>query len=125
MVRPVEFEKDWEEISHWYRGHGWDQMDPLILPELGFVVPGYACAWLYQSDSLICWLEWLVTNPKADKKKNFQALEKIYDEAILRSKELGFTTIFSSFNHKSLIRLAEKKGFKVTENNMTNLVRSL
>jgi hypothetical protein len=125
LVRDLDFDKDWETLMGWYEGHGWPRLDPAMLPEVSFFVPDHACGWLYQSDSCVCWLEFLVTNPKGDKKLNFKALDEIYDTAIIKAKELGFTAIFSSFNHKSLIRLAERKGFEVTETGMTNLVRSI
>ena len=124
-VDRFDWDKHGDAMFSWYEGHGWPSLPKAMFPTVGFVVEGLCAGWLYQSDSVVCWFEWIVSNPEAEKRQVHKALAELYDHAIIQSEELGYSSIFSSFNHKGLIRLAEKKGFQVTDTNMTNLVRTI
>lgn len=115
---------DWATLAHWCSGHGFPMMPEEMYPDEGFIVDDLAIAWLYQSETPIGWLEWMIVNP--DKKRNgMVALSHIYDYALEKAKDLGMMAVFSSLNHESLIKLSQAKGFTITDTNMTNLVRTI
>jgi hypothetical protein len=112
---------------------GW-KMNPLhrrMLSEYGVIISkdghDVCSGWLYQSDSKLAWVEWVVMNKKAPKHTREGALDFLYETLFRKAKELDYEVVMCAVNHISLIeRLKNKLGFvEDKEKNITLLFKNL
>lgn len=125
LLRPFRPE-DYEMVCGWWDMWDWPNIPLESLPQTGFIVENegvetYA-AFLYRTDSDICWLEWFVGNKKASKKQREGCLEFLLEKSADFAREAGFKKIFCSVMNSSLMAKMEKVGFVKTETNMTNYI---
>lgn len=130
MLRMFEPERDYETVSEWWRGHGWEAVPRVMLPRLGAIggIGGrqIAAGWLYMDNSSpVCMLEWLVTNPEESPIKAVKALHRICDFMSIHAKELGYNVMMTTCKQESLSRFHTKRGFTRTDLNMTHFVKIL
>ena len=109
-------EDDYTIVCGMMSGWGMAALHRRMLSENGIIVSkngvDVCSGWLYQSDSKIAWIEWVVMNKKASKELRVGALDFLYDTLFNRARELGFEVVMSVANHNSLIeRLKNKLGF--------------
>lgn len=114
---------DYLDICSWWLKHNWPIINYEMLPSTGFIVEGYCAGFLYKNDSKLAILEFIVSNPEADKQKRSEALDLLLQALINEAKESGYKAIFSSLSHPGLIDRYVKHGFEVTDTTMTNLMR--
>ena len=116
-------DSDYEMVCSWWSGHDWPSIPLTFLPTTGIIVDDCAAGFIYSTDSKICWLEFIVVDPKSDKTYRREALNTLMNEAAKIAKEMGHSAIFTSASHEGLIERYKNNGFKVTDKNMTNLMR--
>jgi hypothetical protein len=116
---------DYFELCTWWELQKWPSMGQDHLPENGFIVEGIAAGFLYKTDSKFALMEFIIANPKTEKETRAQALDLVIDSLLNLAKELDFKSVFSSITHPKLLQRYQQHGFVVTDENMTNLVRSL
>lgn len=130
-VIPFSAEKHYEEISRWWKHHGWPVIGLDHLSDTGFLVTTEElgiplCAgWLYFTGSAFAIFEWAVINPTCrDREMRKEAMTMLLDFMHNMAKQGGAKTIFTSAQRQNLawISRLEKNGFTVTDSNMTNLV---
>lgn len=121
FIRPYTF-LDYTSLEHWATLRKFPLLPPDYLPKTGFIVPGHCIGFLYETDTPITWLEWVISNPEA---KNDEALNLLIETACSRAKELGYKMIFTSLEHKGLIERYKQHEFIATETGMTNMMRKL
>lgn len=128
-VRRFDMFEDYEDVKSWWLGHKWTPVEPEVLPKIGFISQSEKeklCAvWIYQSDAVITWLEWLVSNPKADKEDRKQAIDPVIKRALWTAKDLGYTKVYTSVKHPLLNDRYKKLGFQETDSGVTQLIRNL
>jgi hypothetical protein len=92
MIRRFQSE-DVMELDSWHELYG---MRPIeSLPRVGFIEPGVAAGFLYQTDSDIALLEGYVTNPKAPSDQRHFALDGITEKLLECAEDLGFRTVWA------------------------------
>lgn len=124
-IRPYKSD-DYDKIKGWWESYGWPPVQPHMLSSTGMVVEDLCAGWLYQTDSSIALLEWVVGNPAADKEERGKAIDFLIETATKLAKLNGFKLMFTFTNSKKLInRMNENHSFIITDTNMTNLVRGL
>lgn len=127
VTRYFDSNKDYTDVATWWSGHNWPIIPPDYLPKLGIIVEDddfkYCCGWLYRTDSLIAWLEYVVTNPAAPMKRRSVAINLLIEELSDKAKQMGYGCIFTSAISGGLIRRFKKADFVVGDEGMTNLVR--
>lgn len=109
-------EEDYVVVCDMMDGWGMAALHRRMLSENGIIVSkngvDVCSGWLYQTDSKLAWIEWVVMNKKAPKETREGALDFLYESLFNRAKELGFEVVMSIANHSSLIkRLKNKLGF--------------
>lgn len=124
-ARPFSVLTDYQEISQWWEAQKWPVIPTSMLPANGYIVPGHAVAFLYKTDSGFGILEWCLVNPAADKEARRAALDEVISCLVVRAKEIGVQSIFTSTDHKGLIERYQKQGFLVTDKGMTNMIRRI
>lgn len=83
---------------------------------------GPACiAFLYQTDSSLCWLEWIVADHKRSKEDRALAVEMVISSMKILASALGFSAIFTSSKNQSLNKKLEKK-YQKSDEGVTHFV---
>jgi hypothetical protein len=80
-----------------------------------------AIGFIYQTDSSIAWLEWIVASPKAAKEDRALAQEMILSSVKVLASALGFKLVFTSSRSQTLNKRLEKK-FTKTDECMTHFI---
>jgi hypothetical protein len=82
------------------------------------------CAgWLYKTDSTVCILEWIISNPKAPKALRGEALDQMIDVMNALASGLGFKVIYAMAKVPRLLKRYRDKGFVTGDQNMTHLTK--
>jgi len=127
QARYFEVSKDYATIANWWNGHNWPIVAPDFLPKLGLIIEDeehkYCCGWLYRTDSLIAWVEFIVSNPKAPMKKRSEAINLLIEELLQKARQMGYGCVFTSVSQKGLMRRFAKQGFVVGDTNITQMTR--
>ena len=111
---------DYEILSDWWKAWGWPVMAKDMLPDNGTggimvenkgenIVAGF----LYWSNSKLVWLDWIISNPNADKKIRKQAIEMLILTAEQMVKDAGSKYIMSISRSNSLLKIHEKIGWSI------------
>lgn len=128
-IRSFDLLKDYEDIFNWWTKHNWAPIMPHSLPTTGIVVENDSkklCAgFLYRTDSNLCWMEFIISNPDSEKEERDISLDLLISELIIKAEEFNCKVIFSSINHPSLIERYKKHNFVETDKQMTNMIRSI
>lgn len=127
-IRPFTLE-DYPTIHRWWVDHKWTPLPHDLLPVHGFVVEENGvmilAGWLYQSDSKIGWLEWIISNPESTHEDRSSAIDLLINVVIYKAKELGMKALFSSLKHDGLMKKYLANGFVKTDENVTNFIRGI
>jgi len=113
-------ESDYLILSDWWKAWGWPVMAKDMLPDNGTggimvenkgenIVAGF----LYWSNSKLVWLDWIISNPDADKKIRKQAIEMLILTAEQMVKDAGSKYIMSISRSNSLLKIHEKIGWSI------------
>lgn len=130
-VRDYNKLQDYPVLAGFWRAQGWSPVPAQDLPPTGVVIEDeetgtlLAAGFLYKTDSSIAWLEFIVGNPKADRTPRRLAVDLVITRLTEHAKQSGFRNVFSSLEHKGLIRRYKNHGFVETDKEMTNLIKRL
>ena len=113
-------ESNYEILSDWWKAWNWPVMAKDMLPDNGTggimienegenIVAGF----LYWSNSKMVWLDWIISNPNADKKIRKQAIELLILTAEQMVKEAGSKYMMSISRSNSLLKIHEKIGWSI------------
>jgi hypothetical protein len=116
---------DYPIVKTWADARKFPLVPQEFLPSIGFIHENYCVGFLYKTDSKICWLEWVISNPVSDKPARDKALNELLSALVEIAHKEGFKAIFSSLEHKGLIERYNSLGFVETDKGMTNMVRRL
>lgn len=126
LFRP---EKHYNLVTEWWQRQNFAVVPLSHLPQVGIVVfvneKPTAAGWLYQTDSSICWLEWIVANPEIRGEERKAALSYLINEVKRAASQMDFKTIFMSVQNASLMSRLESHGFVQSDKDMTNLIFNL
>ena len=119
-------ETHYEIISKWWKDQRWPIIPLSHLPKVGFVIyfdqiPVIA-GWLYKSDSAFAHLEWIVANPEVRGFRRSECFKALVDRVKRAANEMGFKSIITSVQNRSLIKRLKSSDFTVTDEGMTNLI---
>lgn len=106
---------DFPEIESW--GKQWDiKFDEAAIPPKGYIVPGVAAYFLFETPSTTCFLENMVSNREVDKEIVHKALDLITEAILKEAKELGFTRAIATTDNSAVVLRAVKSGAKAHAN---------
>lgn len=122
-------ETDYDEICKWWQYWKFPIVDINNLPDTGFVIGdkhGDVCAaWIYKTDSPICWAEWFISNPQAKGIRRQKGMDKLLNVVMDHAKVYGFKYIYTSVKHVGLAKRLEGAGFGAMEKDMINFMKVL
>lgn len=116
-------EEDYRVVCQMMTDWGMAQIHRRMLSEYGAIVYKeefpVCSGWLYQSDSKMAWIEWVIMNKKATKKQREGALTFLFDVLFNQAKALGFEVVMCIANHPSYMeKLKNELGFIPDEKGM-------
>lgn len=113
---------------------GWWKFWKFPAPPIDFLPVNMICAYnenepvcigfLYYTDSKIAWLEFIVSNNKANKEDRARGIEMILSSARILADALGFGAIFTTSKNQSLNSKLEKKYTK-TDVGVTHFIERI
>jgi hypothetical protein len=107
--------EDYPAICELWQRQGHPIIEADLLPSKGLKILDnnrLLCAgWLYQTDSKMCWGEWVVADPSCDIMTRRAAIGMLISGLTDLGKSLGFTVFYSTIRHKSLIKAVKNQGF--------------
>jgi hypothetical protein len=119
-------EEDYVIVCSMMSGWGMAALHRRMLSENGIIVSkngiDVCSGWLYQSDSKIAWIEWVVMNKKATKELRVGALDFLYNTLFNKAMELGFEVVMSLAHSISFENTLKNKNFKKERFSYTSIL---
>jgi len=122
IVRPYT-DDDFPEIAEWGRRWG-AKYSADQFPKVGFIVPGLAAYFLYQTDSTICFMENLISNREADPKQRAQAVDLVTMAIISSAQMLGYRVAYATTDVATVVVRALAQGAQA-RSKQTLLIKNL
>lgn len=129
MLKAHGFSSDehYEQICSWWRAHNWPVLPVEALPAIGRVVShngvNVCAGFLYRTDSAICLLEWIVSNPDfKDKPTRSDAIDFLIQNLLGAAQKLRPSIVFSYAKNDRLLKRYQDLGFQVSDKDMTHVV---
>jgi hypothetical protein len=103
--------EDLKTIIHWFDERGMN-IEPDMIPKVGFIDPEVAAGFLIQTDTSYCILEPFIANPNSDPYTRDQVLKDILYRLELEAFRLGYKGMFGFSTSKNMVDRAKERGFK-------------
>lgn len=110
-VERFERERHYADFEKWYSPHVEVVMGPDFLPKVGFVAPGVAMAFLYQTDSKIAFIEALIANPDVKGDARSAGIDEVVGAVIAEARTLGFKALIAQTDMHAVAKRARRLGF--------------
>lgn len=105
--------QDLREVNAWYAARGFPQLTERHLPRVGFIVPGVAAGFLYQTDApAIAMLEGYVSRPRAGVRLVSSAIDDITGALLAEAKLRGVSSVVALTHARGIERRANKFGMR-------------
>lgn len=102
---------DYNEIAQWHRDHAQKPPRPDTFPAIGFIEPGVAAGFLYQTDSVVVILEGFIANPKCDATLRDEALDEIVKSLLSTAAAMSYKIATASSKVPAIQARARKHKF--------------
>ena len=70
---------------------------------------------VYSTDSDMCWIGWITSNPHTTMKERYKSLEFLYDKISKYMSSIGFNILVSKTKQTGLMRTLDNTGFDNVE----------
>ena len=84
-----------------------------------------ASGFLYKTNSTLCWVEYIVTNPMTSKEERSEGIQKVLNSLSELAIEFGYVAVFSSLKNENLINKYKDNGFVEGSKNTTEMIKIL
>jgi len=133
IINAIE-ETDYDKFVEWGKFFKFPFPPKNMLPSNGFgglkltnkegidICAGY----LYETNSDIAWLEWIISNPSVKNKVvRKEALTELIYYLTLHAKQKGYKAVFSSIKEVGLIEKYKKNGYSESNRNSKEMIINL
>ena len=110
-VERYEFARHYGDFTRSYHKHVPTVVGPEFLPKIGFVKPGVAMGFLYQTDSAVCHIEALVANPNVSGAERTKGIDEVVMAIADEARKLGFKAMQGSTSLPAIVERAKRLGF--------------
>jgi len=126
-VRTIKMETDYQMVCDWWMAHEWPPVPACTLPKNGLVVEEdgkpLAAGFLYGTDSDLCSIEWIVSNPEAPILARGVAVKKLVKSLTELGQKMGYGVIMGWLLSKSLMRVYSEEGYLKGDEGLTNMFK--
>ena len=113
-------EQDYNMLEKWWLGWGWPVVSKEILPDNGTggvmiehegkpIVAGF----IYWSNSGMCWFDWVISDPKGNKRARPFAVKFLIETVEKMVKDAGKKCIMSISRSNSLLKTHKELGWTI------------
>ena len=117
-MRLIDLNTDYDTLCSWWKSYDWPPIPLEALPQQGLIIDGVCAGFIYQTDSSIALMEWIVGNKQSNAILREEKLTELVVGLKSMAKTLGFTTVFSAVKHPNLIKIYENNGLVATDSHM-------
>lgn len=114
-LRPYKPE-DFETVARWARDGYNTEYSEDQFPQTGFIVDGVAAAFMYATDSSVCYIENMISNRSADPAARDYAIKLILEALFLAARSQGFKVAYATTDLATMIFRAAQHGARVRPN---------
>lgn len=104
--------KDIPTINAWYQARKLPPLHPELYPDIGYIVENVAAGFIYQTDSVLCFIEGYIANPQTSKEERKAAFDEITTALIRTAKDHGFKSILAYSQLEEIRKRCERYDFK-------------
>lgn len=115
--------ENYKILEKWWLGHNWPPVPRSMLPKIGFIVNDTVAGFIYTTDSEICIIEWIISDPESHKIKRKESLDFLLKLLCDTAKDLGFKACFTYAKNGGLMQSLEKIGYEKTDEQMTHFIK--
>lgn len=102
-----------KSICEWAEARGMNPVQEALMPEIGRIVEGHAAIFLFRTDSGLCYVENLITNPDVTIDVALKAMDLCMDAIMEDAKDEGFKAIRFSTFIPGVLEHGKKRGFQI------------
>lgn len=114
-------------LTHWWKGWGLPEIPLEYLSNTGLVISDEGLAscmgFIYSTNSALAWMEFLTADPLLSAEKRSLAVDLLIEKLCEMAKKMGFKSVLTTTVKPSLIQRCTGLGFRVSDENVTHLVR--
>lgn len=128
-IRPIT-DSDYETLVNFWRDWGWTPPPKDFLPDVGMITfegdTPINAAFLYITNSKVCWLEWVISN-KNYKNRELRkfALNLLLETLINVAKNNEYKYIYTVLKHEGLAKAYIEQGFIEGDTNIKTYIKTL
>lgn len=100
-------------LDSWYLARGMAPFPPESYPRHGFIADGYAAGFLMQTDTDLCMIDLLISNPKATLSQRARAVTDCICVLICLARDLGFKRMAVETNSTGVRNFAKRCGMTI------------
>lgn len=105
--------EDIPQINAWNAMRFMPKIDEWFFPKIGFVVDNIAAGFIYQTDSVLCFIDGYVSNPDSNRLDRKAAFDLITNNLLIIAKEFGFKSVLAYTQHPAIKERCEKYDFNL------------
>jgi len=124
---PIRYEssKHQHYILSWLKQWNLSEDKINILSSTGFIIPDVCCIFLYETNSIIAYLDFFMSNKFISDEIRNTCLDKVVYAAILEAKAKGYQRLVGNSKYNAVVDRANRLGFNVIDGNYISFFRSL
>lgn len=127
-LRDFNIKKDIGTVKSWWAFWRWaDRVDPQILSDIGYVIEkdgeDLCVGWLYTTNSLVANLNFITSNPHADRQEVDLALDFLIECLSQRALKEGSRLVAITVSSNALKKRIKRLGFVGNGGELTHFVR--
>lgn len=100
-----------KQLENWFKQWGFDPKIIDYLPTTGFVIDDVCAAFLYKTNSKVCYIDGFISNKKAKKTIKEYCLNRVIESCLQLAVKEGFTKVMAQTKLETVINRASKFGF--------------
>jgi hypothetical protein len=119
-------------LEKWWLGWGWPVVSKEILPDNGTggvmiehegkpIVAGF----IYWSNSGMCWFDWVISDPKGNKRARPFAVKFLIETVEKMVKDAGKKCIMSISRSNSLLKIHKKLGWTIDKTPSHEMIKRI
>ncbi len=124
MIRDY-LHSDYELLNGWWKAQNFQSPPEVILPQTGYIANECAAGFLYLTNARVSWVEWVVADPKAEKKLRAESINEVIAHIEQCSKFLGNIMMFTSTTNFPFAERLRRLGFAEDEKKTSHFVKVL
>ena len=112
----------YSQLQNWCEDRGFDAPDKEMLSDIGFIIPDVCVGFLYLTNSKVCYLETILSNPNSSDALRDSSIDLIVEALIQKATILNYKLILSVTKLDCIVKRALEHGF-TTSSKQTLLIK--